>query len=125
MQNRERIIQNYIEGYNASDIDEMVKDLDEAILFENISNGEINMSLTGLKAFKLQAEQAKGYFSVREQTIKAFRHQNENTEIEIEYYAILAMDFPNGLKKGDELKLQGRSIFQFSGNKITKLTDIS
>jgi hypothetical protein len=125
MKNRKRIIQNYIDGYNAFDIDKMVEDLDEEIVFENVSNGQINMSLTGIKAFKEQAALAKDYFSIRTQIIKSFTHHNDETEIEIDYKAVLAIDFPNGLKKGDELNLQGKSIFTFSGNKIIKLTDIS
>ena len=35
------------------------------------------------------------------------------------------MDFPNGLKKGQELNLIGKSIFEFDGDKIIKLTDVS
>src|SRR4051812_37272772 len=113
MTDREILITNYIDGYNQFDIDKMVSHFDEHIVFENISNGETSMLLTGLKAFKEQAEQAKDYFSVRTQTIKSFAHQNNETEIEIDYKAILAMDFPNGLKKGEELRLQGKSIFKF------------
>ena len=125
MKGREKIISNYITGYNEFDIDKMVQDLDEEVVFENVSNGAITMSLKGLAAFKEQAEQAKGYFSTRTQSIKSYTHQADETEIEIDYHAELAMDFPNGLKKGDELKLQGRSIFKFYGNKIVKLTDVS
>lgn len=125
MTNRENIIRNYIDGYNEFDINKMVQDLDEAIVFENISNGEMDMSLEGIEAFKEQAEQAKKYFSARMQTIKSFTHTNNETEIGIDYCAVLAMDFPNGLKKGDELKLQGKSVFKFRGDRIIKLTDIS
>ncbi len=103
----------------------MVTDFDENIVFENIQNGEINMSLTGLAEFRQQAEQAKAYFSKRTQKIKSFVHSEITTEIEINYNAILAMDFPNGLKKGHELNLVGRSIFEFSADKIIQLTDIS
>jgi len=81
--------------------------------------------LTGLKALRQQAEQAKNYFTTRTQTIKSFKHLGDETEIEIDYHAILGMDFPNGLKTGDELKLKGKSIFKFLNNKIIKLTDIS
>jgi hypothetical protein len=122
---REKAIQNYIDGYNQFDIDKMVSDFDEAIIFENIQGGETNMSLTGLTSFKQQAEQAKTYFSSRTQTITSFKHLENETEIEINYFAILGMDFPNGLKKGQELNLKGKSIFEFSGDKISKLTDIS
>lgn len=125
MNTREQIIANYIEGYNTFNIDKMVADFDEQIVFENISNGETNLSLSGLSAFIQQAEQAKTYFTERTQTIRSYSHQSNQTEIEIDYRAVLAVDLPNGLQKGDELKLQGRSVFEFSGNKIVKLTDIS
>ena len=125
MENREKIITNYIDGYNQFDIDKMTTVLDDNIIFKNIQNGQTNMSLSGLTEFKLQAEQAKSYFTSRKQTIKSFNHLDTETQIEIEYYAILAKDFPNGLKSGQELNLKGKSVFKFSGHKIIELTDIS
>lgn len=125
MTTREKIIQNYIDGYNQFNIDKMVTDFDDNVVFENIQNGEINLSLSGLVAFREQADQAVNYFSTRKQTIKSFKHSDIETEIEIEYYAVLAMDFPNGLKSGQELNLTGKSIFKFLDNKIIKITDIS
>jgi hypothetical protein len=125
MINRETIIKKYIEGYNQFDIDKMVTDFDEKVIFENIQNGVTNMALKGLTAFKQQAVQAKVYFIERTQTIKSFVHSETATEIEIDYNAVLAMDFPNGLKKGHELVLVGRSIFEFHQDKIIRLTDIS
>ncbi|MFZ1788914.1 MAG: nuclear transport factor 2 family protein [Saprospiraceae bacterium] len=122
---REIIIKNYTDGYNGFDIAKMLADFDENIIFENIQNGETNLSLMGLAAVKHQAEQAKAYFSERTQTITSFSHNGLFTEISINYKAILAMDFPNGLKKGQTLNLSGKSIFQFDGDKIIKLTDIS
>lgn len=92
------IIKNYIDSYNSFEIANMVADFDENIVFENIQNGETNMS---------------------------FNHTDNRCEIEIYYKAILAMDFPNGLKKGKEINLTGKSIFEFDGDKIIRLTDIS
>lgn len=125
MTNREMIIKKYIDSYNNFDITNMIADFDDNIIFENIQNGVTNMSLVGLTAVKQQAEQAKAYFSERTQTIKSFNHSHNRSEIEIGYRAVLAMDFPNGLRKGQELNLSGKSIFEFDGDKITRLTDIS
>jgi hypothetical protein len=125
MKNRETIIKNYIEGYNQFNIDKMVYAFDDNIIFENIQNDKTNMSLNGIVEFRLQAEQAIAYFSKREQKIKSFNHTEKTTEIEIDYEAVLGMDFPNGLKKGQQLNLIGKSVFEFEGNKIIKLTDIS
>ena len=125
MNDREKIVKNYIDGYNQFDCDKMFIDFDENVVFENIQEGELTMSLIGLMALRQQAEQAKNYFTARAQTIKSFKHLGDETEIEIDYHAILGMDFPNGLKKGDELKLKGKSIFKFLNSKVIKLTDIS
>ncbi|BDR99734.1 MULTISPECIES: hypothetical protein [Pseudomonadati] len=125
MTDRVNIINNYIDGYNQFDIKKMVADLDDNIVFENIQNNDISLSLKGLTAFKQQAETAKTYFAKRTQTVKSFRHFDNSTEIEIDYTAILAIDFPNGLKKGQKLKLSGKSVFEFKKNKVIKLTDIS
>lgn len=125
MTNREQIIKNYIEGYNQFDVEKMIADLSNDIIFENVTNGEVNMSLNGIEQFKEQAEQAKNYFSSRTQTITTFHHFESITEIEIDYQAVLAMNFPNGMKQGDELNLKGKSVFEFSDDKISKLIDIS
>ncbi|MFN8358238.1 MAG: nuclear transport factor 2 family protein [Spirosomataceae bacterium] len=125
MKEQEEIIRHYLDGYNQFDISKMVADLDEHIVFRNSSNGEITLELQGLEAFRQQAEQATAYFLSRTQTITALVCQENRVEVQINYHAVLAIDLPNGLKKGDELSLQGISIFEFAGNKICKLTDIS
>lgn len=122
---REKIINDYINAYNNFDIEKKLTNLDEHIKFQHISNGVTNMTLTDLNSFRKQAEQAKTLFTTRKQTIKSWTHLENLTEIEIEYNAILAIDLANGLKKGDNLNLRGKSIFKFSGNKIIELTDIS
>ncbi|WP_143960130.1 nuclear transport factor 2 family protein [Litoribacter populi] len=124
MQEREAIIRNYVEGYNNFDVPQMTQDFSEDIIFENIQNGELTMSLRGKKDFSRQAEQATSYFSERHQRINKFRHEETLTEIGIEYYAVVASNLPNGLSKGQELKLNGKSVFKFDGLKIVKLTDV-
>lgn len=125
MSKRENIITNYIEGYNSFDVSRMVTDFSKDIIFENIQNGVVSMTLNGVQEFIAQAETAKSYFSERKQKIKSFRQQNNRTEIEIEYFGVLAVDFHSGMKKGQEIKLNGKSVFEFQDDKIIKLTDIS
>jgi hypothetical protein len=124
MKLREQIINYYINAYNNFDVNGMVANMDPSIKFENISNGQVNMTLNGLPAFIEQAEQAKAMFISRQQTVKSFKHTANQTEIDIAYYAVLAIDLPNGMKKGDELNLTGKSIFKFLDDNISELTDI-
>lgn len=125
MEQREQIIRHYIAAYNSFDVEGMLKDLDENIQFENISEGEVNLSITGISAFKEQAERVKAFFTSRKQTITAFKHEANQTEIDIDYHAVLAIDFSDTLKKGDALNLKGKSVFNFLGSKISAITDIS
>lgn len=122
---REKIIRNYIDGYNAFDIEQMIRDFHPEIVFQNIQQEEVTMTIHGIADFKKQAEQANSYFETREQKITAMKHQLDETEIEIHYSATLAMDFPNGLKKGQKLELRGKSLFKFKDNQIIGLTDQS
>ena len=125
MKNRELIINNYIDSYNEFNIDKMVTDLEETIIFENIQEGETNMVITGLEAFKEQAEKAATCFSERTQTISTIQHSKKTTEIEMEYNATLCIDLENGMKKGQQINLKGISIFEFQDGKIVRLTDKS
>ena len=125
MQQRELIISNYVKAYNNFDVEDMLKNLAPSVKFQNISNGDVDMELDGIEAFRSQVEQATKLFERREQVIRSFKHTGNKTEIAIDYNAILAADLPNGLKKGDELNLKGHSIFTFDGDKIVGIMDIS
>lgn len=117
---------NYLEAYNQMDVENMIADFADYIIFQNVMNGEKTMELLGIDAFKKQAIEALSYFSERHQSIESITHTHSSTEIVINYRANAAMDFPNGLKKGDEINLRGKSIFEFSADgKISRLTDIS
>ncbi len=126
LNDRTEKIFRYLDAYNKMDVESMIADFDDVIVFLNVMNGEKTMELQGIEAFKKQAIESLSYFSLREQAIESMTHTNNSTEIVINYRAIAAMDFPNGLKKGGKIKLQGKSIFEFSEDgKIISLTDIA
>lgn len=122
---QQEAIENYINAYNHFDIEGMTADLDENIVFKNLSNGEIDLKTEGLAAFKKQVNTAKQYFKQRKQTIEKWIFNDKKISIHIDYEAILNIDLPNGLKKGDTLKLNGKSSFEFDQGKIISITDES
>nr|WP_288807968.1 nuclear transport factor 2 family protein [uncultured Sphingobacterium sp.] len=126
LSNRTEKIFKYVKAYNEMNVESMITDFADEILFLNVMNGEKTMELQGIEEFKKQAIEALSYFSEREQSIETMTHKYNSTEIVISYRAIAAVDFPNGLKKGDEINLRGKSIFEFSDDgRIVRLTDIS
>jgi ketosteroid isomerase-like protein len=122
---KQNFIERYIGAYNNFDVDGMLAGLHNDVVFKNITNGEINLQTDGIEAFRSQAEQAKAFFSERTQTITSIRFGESQTEVDIDYIAILAIDLPNGMKIGDKLELKGKSIFRFSDGKIIDIQDIS
>ncbi|MBS9525810.1 nuclear transport factor 2 family protein [Litoribacter ruber] len=125
MKDRESIIQNYLDGYNSFDVGKMVQDFSEGIVFQNYQNGELTMALKGKQEFSNQAMATCEYFSERKQTILAIRHYPDRTEVDLEYFGVLAKDLSEEMKQGQEIRLNGRSLFVFENNKITKLVDKS
>lgn len=122
---KQDIIENFIHAYNTFDIDGMLKDLHEDIKFENISNGQVDLTTNGIEEFKNQAEDAKEFFKERQMNIIDIKFSEDTAEVFIDYFGILAKDLPEGLKSGDTLKLQGRSVYIFKNNKIISIQDIS
>ena len=122
---QKQLVQNYIEAYNRFDVDGMLRHLHEEVMFRNVSNGEVNLILIGKERFRKQATQALQYFSQREQRVTDWQVADSLVEVLLDYTAIAAVDFPNGLKAGDTLQLQGKSVFGFADNQIISIDDIS
>lgn len=122
---RKEIIEDYIRAYNSFDVQGMLLYLHEQVEFRNISNGEVNLSLQGIEAFRKQAEQAAKLFSEREQVVLQYQEQENAAEVTIAYWAVLATDFSKDLKAGDTLTLKGKTIFEFRQDKIISIEDHS
>lgn len=121
--NHSQLIERYIEAYNAFDIDTMISTLHPDITFQNISNGEVNAETHGTEAFRTLAEQSKGLFMSRKQTITHIETNESQIRIDVAFEAVLAIDLPNGLKTGELLQLQGSSEFIFRDGKIVSIID--
>lgn len=122
---QKQIIEAYVNAYNDFDIEGMTKNLDKNVVFENISNGKVDLRTEGLSEFKKQAESAKKYFKQRKQTIESWKFNDSKVLIDIDYKAVIAIDLPNGLKAGDTLEMKGKSEFEFENGKIKSITDKS
>jgi ketosteroid isomerase-like protein len=120
-----QLVETYIEAYNRFDVAGMLAPLHEDVVFRNISNGEVNLTTTGKAAFRQQAEQATQYFSEREQRVTDWQVNGQRVEVAIDYTAVAAIEFPNGLKPGDALHLQGKSVFEIENGQIISIEDIS
>ena len=124
-QHRKQAINQYIAAYNGFDVEGMLEDLSEDVVFENTSNGTITLRTEGKAAFREQAAAASKYFRERKQTITSWNFDGPKVTTSIAYRAVVAIDLPNGLSAGDHLQLDGTSEFIFAEGRIIRITDIS
>ncbi|MDK8189257.1 nuclear transport factor 2 family protein [Paenibacillus sp. UMB7766-LJ446] len=123
--NLKDLIEKYLSAYNTFNIDGMIGVLNENIHFRNISKGEVNSETKGIQEFRTLAEQSIQVFSQRRQVIKNITFAGDKAEVDIDYEGILSSDLPNGMKAGETLKLQGKSIFQMKDKKLILIEDHS
>jgi ketosteroid isomerase-like protein len=119
------LIEKYLEAYNLFDVTGMLSCLHSDIVFENVSDGIVTHRTDGKAAFEAQATEATKLFMERHQHILAFRFETNRAEVDIEYSAISAVDWPNGLKAGTVLELTGHSVFTLRAGLIAAIQDIS
>ncbi|WP_354502768.1 nuclear transport factor 2 family protein [Paenibacillus favisporus] len=114
-----------MEAYNAFDIEGMLSVLHPDVIFRNIVGNEVSVETKGLQSFRALAEKAAALFSTRHQTIFELREINGRIEADIDYTGVLASDLPDGVKAGDTIRLQGRSIFMIKDGKLSLIEDYS
>ncbi|MGI4867005.1 MAG: nuclear transport factor 2 family protein [Janthinobacterium lividum] len=119
------LIDNYIEAYNGFDVPGMLACLHPDVQFEHSTNGDVTVRLDGKAAFEAQATRAAAWFMERTQHVTAFRWQDEQAEVAIDYFAITATDLLNGIKAGTTLQFSGRSVFSFRDELIAFIQDFS
>ena len=122
---QQQIVEHYVNSYNSFDVAGMLKNLDQEIIFENMSNGVVDLRTDGIEDFRIQAEAATQYFKKRTQKIVSWTYSDTTVTIMIDYKAILNMDLPSGMKKGDTLEMKGQSQFEFKNDRIVKILDVS
>ncbi|HEX8506056.1 MAG TPA: nuclear transport factor 2 family protein [Hymenobacter sp.] len=120
-----QLVEAYIEAYNRFDVAGMLAPLHDEVVFQNIADGAVNLTTNGKESFRQQAEQVLPFFSQREQRITDWQLTDDQVEVAIDYTGVVAIEFPNGLKPGDTLRLQGKSVFRFADGQIISIQDIS
>lgn len=119
------LINKYLISYNSLDVEGMMELLHKDIEFRNFSNGVVDTETKGIESFRQLAEQSAKLFSQRSQTAREIKVSGNIAEIKVDYEAILAVDLPNGMKAGDVLKLQGKSVFHIEDGKLIVIEDYS
>ena len=116
-------IESYINDYNRKDIDAMLVNFADDVIFESVSNTSGVIKVNNKKELSELAFMSVEYFSERRQSVLSWVIDDEQIAIEINYWCKIAKDLPNGKKAGEEMTLRGASFFTFKEGLITRLVD--
>ena len=119
------LIMRYLDAYNGFDVEAMMATVHDDVVFQNISAGEVTAQADGAASLRQMAEQAKAIFASRCQRLLAFSDTDEGATIEVAFEGVLACDLPNGMRAGQEIRLEGRSEFAFKDQRLISIVDIS
>ncbi|WP_426689491.1 nuclear transport factor 2 family protein [Rhodanobacter ginsengiterrae] len=122
---KQRVIERYLDAYNCFDVDGMLALLSPAVRFENVSGGQVSAATTGIDAFRELAGKGAAMFAERRQTAIAWTFNPASVLVTIAWRGVLAVEVPDGPPAGTELKLQGESEFEFAGGLISRIVDRS
>lgn len=131
---RQQLIERYIAAYNSFDIEGMAAVLSPDIRFDNVSQGVKTHETVGIDAFRTLALASKAMFSKRQQTVLALEFDPGQVIATVAFRGTLAVDLPGDKdgrqgkeagRAGDEVAMEGRSIFTFDDHLIAGIVDQS
>ena len=119
-------IEKYLMYYNSFDCDSILELLEEDIVFKNIVSDEINIETNGKNQFKNLFLKASSIFSSQTQTMITIAVEENTASVEIFFDGTIKNDTDTGLFKGDEVRIEGYTEFEFSDSGLIKtITDYS
>jgi len=119
------LVEQFIDAYNRFDVDGMLALLAPDVSFENVADGQVTATTSGIEEFRQLAEQSKALFSERKQIITALNFRPASVVASIAWRGVFAIDVPNGPAAGTAIELEGESEFEFSGERISRIVDRS
>jgi len=124
-QQQRKLVQQYIDAYNRFDVDGMMALLTPDVQFENVSDGQVTNTTSGVTAFRQLAEQAKEVFAERSQAIIGLEFRPASVLVRLAWHGVFAVDIPDGPTAGAVMELAGESEFEFTGERISRIVDRS
>lgn len=119
------LVADYINAYNAMNVEGMLACLADDVSFRNYSGEELTAEASGKQSFEELARFGVSAFLRRKQTVTNAITVVDTTLVEIDYFAVVAKDLPNGWKTGQEISFSGASRFQIRDGQIISIVDQS
>ena len=119
------LVDRYLDAYNRMDVDAMLATMQDEVVFENYSASVLSVRTIGIAELRHLAESSRHLFSMRRQTITAWREADDRGYASIHFEGTFAIDLPTGVRAGQSIALDGRSEFRQHDGKLVYIADHS
>lgn len=119
------LVDRYLDAYNRMDVDAMLATMQDEVVFENYTAGVLALRTVGIAELRHLAESSRHLFSMRRQTITAWREADGRGYADIRFEGTFAVDLPNGVRAGQSIALEGRSEFRQHDSRLVYIADHS
>ena len=119
------LVDRYLDAYNRMDVAAMLATMQDEVVFENYTVGVLSVRTLGIAELRHLAESSRHLFSMRHQTITAWREDGDSAHASIHFEGTFAVDLPNGVRAGQTIALEGRSEFRQHDGKLIYIADYS
>jgi|GEM_PF-4966598 archaellin len=127
--NKEEIkkkVLKYLNSFSNSDTQALYSLLDRDVVFKNIVNNETATETKGIENFINIFKESDSLFESKKKTMITIAVEENLAAVEIFFDGILASDLSESAKKGDSVRIEEFTEFEFSDKGfITSVTDYS
>jgi ketosteroid isomerase-like protein len=119
------LVDRYIDAYNRMDVAAMLATMQDEVVFENYTAGVLALRTIGIAELRHLAESSRHLFSMRRQTVTAWREADGVGYASIHFEGTFAVDLPNGVRAGQSIAMEGRSEFRQHDGQLIYIADHS
>lgn len=119
------LVDRYIDAYNRMDVAAMLATMQDEVVFENYTAGVLALRTIGIAELRHLAESSRHLFSMRRQTVIAWREADGVGYASIHFEGTFAVDLPNGVRAGQSIAMEGRSEFRQHDGRLIYIADHS
>ncbi|MBD8874485.1 nuclear transport factor 2 family protein [Rhodanobacter sp. DHB23] len=119
------LVDRYLDAYNRMDVAAMLATMQDEVVFENYTAGVLALRTIGIAELRHLAESSRHLFTMRRQTITAWREADGTGYAGIHFEGTFAVDLPNGVRAGQSVTMAGRSEFRQHDGRLVYIADHS
>ncbi len=119
------LVRQYVDRYNANDLDGMLDCCSDDVVFESVQNPGGKLRLTGKAEVRSVLEATTRAFHERRHELVALIIDGNRAAAETVFSGVAADELGDAVKAGEHVSIRGATIFEWREDRLTRICDYS